>query len=349
MMDEILERVLDGNATKSDALYLVASLPSQELLHLADRLRRDAVGDTVTYVINRNINFTNSCIGTCAFCAFKSDRGYVLSEEQILQKVQEAIEIGATEICIQGGLLGGMMLDDYCGMLESVKSRFEVHIHAFSPMEIFHAARNSNVGIKYALKALKNSGLNSMPGTAAEILDDSIREKICPGKISTAKWVDIITTAHRLGIPTTSTMLYGHVESFEDRIDHILLIRDVQQKTKGFTEFIPLPFMSNNNPLGKVTHRSKGIDDIKVHALSRVLLHKSIKNIQSSWVKLGVKSAQAMLLYGVNDLGGTLMEENITKSAGGTSGESLSPKELEDLITGVGRIPRRRNTLYELI
>ncbi|MFC1787216.1 5-amino-6-(D-ribitylamino)uracil--L-tyrosine 4-hydroxyphenyl transferase CofH [Halobacteriota archaeon] len=348
MIDEILERVLEGNTTKVDALYL-ASLPSQELLHLADQLRREEVGDTVTYVINRNINFTNSCIGNCSFCAFKSETGYILSEEQILQKVQEAVEIGATEICIQGGLLGGMMLEDYCGMLNSIKSHFEVHIHAFSPMEIFHAARNSNVDIKYALKALKNSGLNSMPGTAAEILDDSIRRKICPSKISAEQWINIITTAHSLGIPTTATILYGHVESFDDRIDHILLIRDVQQKTKGFTEFIPLPFMSNNNPLGKVTHRSKGIDDIKVHAISRILLHKSIKNIQSSWVKLGVKSAQTMLLYGVNDLGGTLMEEKITKSAGGTAGEYLSPKELENIITDVGRIPRRRNTLYELI
>ncbi len=348
MIDEILERVLDGSTTKADALYL-ASLPSQKLFHLADRLRRESVGDTVTYVINRNINFTNSCIGDCAFCAFKSETGYVLSEEQILQKVQEAVEIGATEICIQGGLLRGMVLDDYCGMLERIKSHFEVHIHAFSPMEIFHAAKNSNVDIKYALKALKNSGLNSMPGTAAEILDDSIRRKICPSKISAEQWINIITTAHRLGIPTTATMLYGHVESFEERIDHVLLIRDVQQKTKGFTEFIPLPFMSNNNPLGKVTHRSKGIDDIKVHAISRVLLHKSIKNIQSSWVKLGIKSAQMMLLYGVNDLGGTLMEEHITKSAGGTAGEYLSPNDLENLIIGIGRIPRRRNTLYELI
>lgn len=348
MIDEVLERVIDGDTTKADASYL-ASLHSQELLHLADQLRREAVGDTVTYVINRNVNFTNSCIGNCAFCAFKSETGYVLNEEQILQKVQEAVEIGATEICIQGGLLEGMTLEDYCEMLESVKSHFDVHIHAFSPMEIFHAARNSNVDIKYALKALKNSGLNSMPGTAAEILDDSIRRKICPSKISAKQWINIITTAHHLGIPTTATMLYGHVESFDDRIDHILLIRDVQKKTKGFTEFIPLPFMSNNNPLGKVTHRSKGIDDIKVHAISRILLHKSIKNIQSSWVKLGVKSAQMMLLYGVNDLGGTLMEEKITKSAGGTSGEYLSPKELENLIIGVERIPRRRNTLYELI
>ena len=348
MIDEILERVLDGRTTKADALYL-SSLLSIELFHLADQLRREAVGDTVTYVINRNINFTNSCIGDCAFCAFKSENGYVLSEEQILQKVQEAIENGATEICIQGGLLRGMMLDDYCGMLESIKSHFEVHIHAFSPMEVFHAARNSSADITDALKALKHSGLDSMPGTAAEILDDSIRRRICPSKISTAQWIKIITTAHRLGIPTTATMLYGHVESFEDRIDHILLIRDVQQRTSGFTEFIPLPFMAKNNPLGKVVYRSNGIDDIKVHALSRVLLHKSIKNIQSSWVKLGVKSAQAMLLYGVNDLGGTLMEEHITKSAGGTSGEYLSPTELEDLITGVGRIPRRRTTLYELI
>ncbi|MDD2778347.1 MAG: 5-amino-6-(D-ribitylamino)uracil--L-tyrosine 4-hydroxyphenyl transferase CofH [Methanocellales archaeon] len=348
MIDEILERVQEGSITKADASYL-SSLSPQDLFHLADQLRREAVGDTVTYVINRNINFTNSCIGDCAFCAFRSDTGYILSEEQILQKVQEAVEIGATEICIQGGLLRGMMLDDYCGMLESIKSNFAVHIHAFSPMEVFHAARNSSSDIGDALKALKNSGLNSMPGTAAEILDDSIRRKICPSKISTEQWVDIVTTAHRLGIPTTATMLYGHVESFEDRIDHILLIRDIQQKTRGFTEFIPLPFMAKNNSLGTVAHRANSIDDIKVHALSRILLHNSIKNVQASWVKLGVKLAQVTLLYGVNDLGGTLMEEKITKSAGGTAGEYLSPNDLEEIITDVGRIPRRRTTLYELI
>ncbi|MDI6639771.1 MAG: CofH family radical SAM protein, partial [Methanocellales archaeon] len=241
MIDEILERVQDGRTTREYALYL-ASLPSHELFHLADQLRREAVGDTVTYVINRNINFTNSCIGDCAFCAFRSENGYVLSREQILQKVQEGIEKGVTEICIQGGLLRGMMLDDYCEMLESIKSHFAVHIHAFSPMEVFHAARNSALDITDALSALKHSGLDSMPGTAAEILDDSIRRKICPNKISTDQWIEIITTAHRLGIPTTATMLYGHVESIENRVDHILLIRDVQRKTGGFTEFIPLPF-----------------------------------------------------------------------------------------------------------
>ena len=344
MIDEILERVQGGRTTREDALYL-ASLPSHELFHLADQLRREAVGDTVTYVINRNINFTNSCIGDCAFCAFRSENGYILSEEQILQKAKEGIEKGATEICIQGGLLRGMMLDDYCEMLESIKSHFAVHIHAFSPMEVFHAARNSALDTTDALSALKHSGLDSMPGTAAEILDDSIRRKICPNKISTAQWIGIITTAHRLGIPTTATMLYGHVESLENRVDHIHLIRDVQRKTGGFTEFIPLPFMAKNNPLVKVVSRANGID-MRVHALSRILLHKNIKNIQASWVKLGRKLAQTMLLCGVNDLGGTLMEEHITKSAGGVEGEYMSPGEFEEIIISAERVPRRRTTLY---
>ncbi len=344
---DIVERARTGEVTKEDALHLVRNTPL--LFKIADELRSEAVGDVVTYVINHNINFTNTCIGDCTFCAFKKERGYVLSMEQILQKVEEAVARGATEICIQGGLPKGATLDFYCEMLACIKSHFDVHLHAFSPMEVFHAAKNSNVDVRDALKALKRSGLDSMPGTAAEILDDEIRKKICPSKVSAAQWIDTITTAHRMEIPTTATIMYGHIETLEHWVNHLLLIRDIQKKTKGFTEFIPLPFMPKNNGLGKIARGPTKMDSLKMHALSRVLLYPYITNIQASWVKLGRKLARETLFYGVNDFGGTLMEEHITRSAGGTEGEYMSPEEFEEIIASAGRIPRRRTTLYEQI
>ncbi len=345
-LENVVERARAGEITKEDALHLAHDTPL--LFEIADELRSEAVGDVVTYVINRNINFTNTCIGDCAFCAFKRERGYVLSIEQILQKVEEAVARGATEICIQGGLLKGATLDFYCEMLTCIKSHFDVHLHAFSPMEVFHAAENSNVDVQDALKALKRSGLDSMPGTAAEILDDEIRKKICPSKVSAAQWIDTITTAHQMEIPTTATIMYGHIETLEHWVNHLLLIRDIQKKTKGFTEFIPLSFMPENNGLGKITRGPTSMDSLKMHALSKVLLYPYITNIQASWVKLGRKLARETLFCGVNDLGGTLMEEHITRSAGGTEGEYMSPEEFEEIITSAGRIPRRRTTLYAL-
>lgn len=344
---DVVERVKKGEVTKEDALYLARS--TSLLFKIADELRSEAVGSIVTYVINRNINFTNTCIGDCTFCAFKKERGYVLSMEQILQKVEEAVARGATEICIQGGLLKGATLDFYCEMLKYIKSHFDVHLHAFSPMEVFHAAENSNVDVQDALKALKRSGLDSMPGTAAEILDDDIRKKICPSKVSTTQWIDIITTAHHMGIPTTATIMYGHIETLEHWVDHLLLIRGIQKKTKGFTEFIPLSFMSKNNGLGKIARGPTSVDSLKMHALSRILLYPYIGNVQASWVKLGRKLARKTLFCGVNDLGGTLMEEHITRSAGGVEGEYMSPGGFEKIITSAGRAPRRRTTLYALI
>jgi len=344
---DVVERARTGEITKEDALHLAHDTPL--LFEIADELRSEAVGDIVTYVINRNINFTNLCVGDCAFCAFKKEHGYTLSMEQILQKVEDATAQGATEICIQGGLLEGATLDFYCEMLACIKSHFGVHLHAFSPMEVFHAAKNSNVDVRDALKALKRSGLDSMPGTAAEILDDDIRRRICPNKVSTAQWIDVITTAHQMKIPTTATIMYGHIETLEHWIDHLLLIRDIQKRTGGFTEFIPLPFMPKNNGLGKIARGPTKTDSLTMHALSRVLLYPYISNIQASWVKLGRELARETLFYGVNDLGGTLMEEHITGSAGGTEGEYMSPREFEEIITSAGRIPRRRTTLYELI
>ncbi len=321
-----------------------------ETFRIADELRREVVGDTVTYVVNRNINFTDICINNCKFCSFRNRRRYLLTLEEIRKKVEEAVEFGCTEVCIQGGLLPKADLDFYVEILQAVRDvDRKIHIHAFSPMEVLHAARNSNMHIEDVLKTLRKEGLGSMPGTAAEILVDRIREQICPKKLSTAEWVMVVKTAHRTGIPTTATIMYGHVESWEDRIEHIMLIKKIQQETGGITEFIPLPFMWRNNELGRKYKGSSGFEDLLMIAISRILLYPEIRNIQASWVKMGLKLAQAALHVGANDLGGTLMEENISKSAGATSGEMLTPDELRELIVAAGRVPKQRDTLYNII
>ncbi|MCX8172037.1 MAG: 5-amino-6-(D-ribitylamino)uracil--L-tyrosine 4-hydroxyphenyl transferase CofH, partial [Archaeoglobaceae archaeon] len=241
-------------------------------------------------------------------------------------------------------------IEFYISIIEAVREvSKKIHIHAFSPMEIMHMAKNSNLTTLETLKILKKEGLGSMPGTAAEILDDRIREQICPTKLKTQEWVRIIKEAHSIGIPTTATMMYGHIESWTERINHILLIKRIQQETHGFTEFIPLSFMWKNNELGIGAKGVSGFDDLLVIAIARILLYPEIKNIQASWVKLGIKLAQASLNFGANDLGGTLIEENISKSAGATSGEFLTPEELKELIIRAGRVPKQRDTLYNII
>ncbi|MDP2846507.1 MAG: 5-amino-6-(D-ribitylamino)uracil--L-tyrosine 4-hydroxyphenyl transferase CofH [Candidatus Methanoperedens sp.] len=343
--DGCLDRAVAGKCTLDDALSLYGK-PSF-LFSLADKLRKKAVGDTVTYVINRNINFTNRCIGTCKFCAFRKEDGYIMSIPEILEKTKAAVDVNATEICIQGGLLPDWDVFNYCEVLESIKKEFpELHLHAFSPMEVFHAARNSNMSLKETLSCLKSSGLGSMPGTAAEILADRVREEICPDKLTAHEWMNVIKTAHNLGIPTTATIMYGHIETLQERIEHILMIRELQKKTGGFTEFVPLPFMPYNNNLGTGIKVSRGIEDLKLHALARVLLYPYIINIQASWVKLGKRLAQSALECGANDLGGTLMEERISRSAGATSGEYMAPQEFGRLIGEINRVPKQRDTLY---
>jgi FO synthase subunit 2 len=349
--EELIERAYQGKSTKEDALLLL-EVPPFELFRFADELRDLAVGDTVTYVVNRNINFTSRCMGTCGFCAFRTNTGKVLSIEEIMAKVREAKQAKATEVCIQGGLLPDVGLDFYLGIVEAIKAEFpEMHIHSFSPMEVFHAARISELSVKEALFRLKKSGLDTMPGTAAEILSDRVRKIICPLKLKTAEWVEVVRQAHTAGIPTTATMMYGHVETPEERIEHMLIIREIQKETGGVTEFVPLPFMPYNNPVGEKMIRegryaTPGLEDLKVYAVSRILLHGCVDNIQTSWVKLGKKLAQFALHCGANDLGGTLMEESISRSAGASHGESISVEELEWIIHGAGRIPKERTTLY---
>jgi FO synthase subunit 2 len=352
--EDLIERAYQGKSTKEDALLLL-EVPPLELFRFADELRDLAVGDTVTYVVNRNINFTSRCVGTCGFCAFRTNTGKVLSIEEIMEKVREAKQAKATEVCIQGGLLPDVGLDFYQGIAEAIKAEFpEMHIHSFSPMEVYHAAHVSGITVKEALFRLKKSGLDTMPGTAAEILSDRVREIICPSKLKTSEWIDVVRQAHTTGIPTTATMMYGHVETPEERIDHMLIIKEIQKETGGITEFVPLPFMPYNNPVGEKMIRegryaTPGLEDLKIYAISRILLHGYVDNIQSSWVKLGKKLAQFALHCGANDLGGTLMEESISRSAGASHGEMISVEELEWIIHGAGRIPKERDTLYSRI
>lgn len=348
MLKDIYERSLAGEITVDDARELLKASPFQ-LYETADRLRQEIAGDDVTYVVNRNINFTDECIGTCKFCSFRNSIGFRLSVDQILQKVAEAKELGATEVCIQGGLVEDMGLPDYVNIIRSIKEKFDVHTHAFSPMEVYHMSRVSGVPVDESLRALKAAGLNSMPGTAAEILDDEVRATICPDKLSTAEWVDVVTRAHRAGIPTTATIMYGHIESWEHRLSHLFIVRDVQRKTGGITEFVPLTFMYENNALTGQSMGASGIDDLRMYALARIVFGRDIPNLQASWVKLGVKLAQVALWCGANDLGGTLMEENISKSAGAKSGEYLSKQALQTVIRAAGRTPRERTTLYKLL
>ncbi|KKG17946.1 FO synthase subunit 2 [Methanosarcina sp. 2.H.T.1A.6] len=349
--EDLIERAYQGKSTKEDALMLLG-IPPFELFRFADELRSLAAGDTVTYVVNRNINFTSRCVGTCGFCAFRTNKGHVMSIEEIMTKVREADKENATEVCIQGGLLPDVGLDFYQGIAEAIKAEFpEMHIHSFSPMEVYHASRISGIKINEALRRLKRSGLDSMPGTAAEILSDRVREIICPSKLKTGEWIEVVRQAHAAGIPTTSTMMYGHVETPEERIDHMLILREIQKETGGITEFVPLPFMPYNNPVGEKMilegrYATTGLEDLKIYAISRVLLHGHIDNIQASWVKLGKKFAQFALHCGVNDLGGTLMEESISKSAGSCHGEMITVEELEWMIHGAGRVPKERTTLY---
>jgi FO synthase subunit 2 len=360
LISKILNNALDEKLlSEKDALELFKT-SKVELLMLglvADEIRRKTVGDTVTFVINRNINFTNICSNRCSFCAFSRNQNdsdaYLLSIEEIARRSEEAWRNGATEVCIQGGLNPNIEGSFYPKMCKEIKKKTpNIHIHAFSPMEIVFGARKSHSNIREFLKILKEAGLDSMPGTAAEILDDDIRKSICPEKIDVQTWIDVIKTAHNLGIPTTSTMMYGHIDGPRQWANHIRTIRDIQKQTNGFTEFIPLSFVHPNTELyksGGARPGASGIEDLKVHAISRLMLNKYINNIQVSWVKLGSKMSEICLMAGANDLGGTLTEENISKTAGATTGQRMERSEMEKLIRKIGRVPAQRDTIYNIL
>jgi FO synthase subunit 2 len=352
--DELIEKAHRGEIGKEDAIELLSANPF-ELFSLADELRHNAVGDEVSYVINRNIYLTNMCAGNCGFCAFKTEKGYILSTEEVLDEVEKAHNLGATEVCVQGGYLKNMDMDYYTEIFEAIRSNYpKINTHALSPMEIHHAARMDNISLHDACKRLKDCGVGTLTGTSAEILSDRVRNIICSSKISTQEWIDTVTASHEAGLRTNSTIMYGHVETIEERLDHIFIVRDIQKKTGGFTELIPMPFMPYNNKIGEAIMQegrfmTSGIDDMQLQAIARVILHKHIDNIQAPWVKLGKKLAQVALHCGANDLGGTLMEDKITTASGGTNGEHLSAAEIEWMIKETGRIPKKRNALYEAV
>ncbi|MGF7117602.1 5-amino-6-(D-ribitylamino)uracil--L-tyrosine 4-hydroxyphenyl transferase CofH [Methanobacterium oryzae] len=347
-MEDIYERSLAGEITKGDALKLVNSNPFQ-LFDVADRLRKEIVGDEVTFVVNRNIDITDHCMIGCAFCSFRDSIGYEMTTEEILESVGEAKEVGATEICLFGGVMPHMTVEYYSDLISTIKSNYDIELHTLSPVEVYHAAKASEMSTKEALKAFKKAGLDTMTGASAEILVDSVRAIICPKKVSTAEWVKIIKEAHNTGIPTTSTIMYGTVETWEDRIDHLLILQDIQRETRGFTELVPMTFLGQNNEAGNESTGASGMDDLKMHALARVILGKDIPNIQASWIKLGTRMAQLALCCGANDLGGTMMEDKISIAAGASYGEHLPREEMATVINAIGRVPAERNTIYERV
>jgi 7,8-didemethyl-8-hydroxy-5-deazariboflavin synthase CofH subunit len=351
---------LDGGTLTREQCSLLANADGEDLLGLlvaADALRRELVGNIVTYVVNRNINFTNICFVGCKFCAFsrgpRESDTYFLSLEQMAQKATEAGKIGATEVCIQGGLPHGLPPFHYRDILRAVKQAVPgMHIHAFSPMEIVYGVELTGMPLEDYLHMLRDNGLDTLPGTAAEILDDDVRFVLSRNKLSTEQWKQVVRTAHQCGIRSTSTLMYGHVESPEHWVSQLLLFREIQQQTGGFTEFVPLGFVHQNTLLFHQGIARSGptlAEHLKIHALARVLLAGSINNIQVSWVKLNRGLSQLCLHAGANDYGGTLMEENISREAGATAGQYTSPEDFQALILEAGRIPAERNTVYTRI
>jgi FO synthase len=324
----------------------------------ADELRTAVNGDVVTYVINRNINYTNICYYRCQFCAFSKGkmsenlrgRPYDLPLDEIAARTREARERGATEVCMQGGIHPSYTGATYLAICRAVKAAVpDMHVHAFSPLEVQQGARTLRLSVHDFLAALKAEGLSTLPGTAAEILDDEVRAIICPDKLDTAAWLDVMRTAHGLELRTTATVMYGHVERYEHWARHILRVRDLQQDTGGFTEFVPLPFVHMQAPIylkGRSRRGPTFREAVLMHAVARLAFHPHIRNIQASWVKLGEDGVTACLAAGANDLGGTLMEETISRSAGASHGQEMTPAMMDDVIRQAGRTAMQRTTLY---
>jgi FO synthase subunit 2 len=362
-ISSILDKSLENKEiSTSDALKLFNSkgLELSLISLIANELRRRENGNIVTFVVNRNINFTNVCIKQCGFCAFSRDfrqeEGYVLPIEEIVSRAKEAWKYGATEVCIQAGLPPNMDGYLYINICKAIKKELpDIHIHAFSPEEILYASKRSNLSIYEYLKILKEVGIGSLPGTSAEILVNEVRNKISPGRISVEDWIKVITTAHKMDIPTTSTIMYGHLETYENIVTHLNILRTIQKGTNHFTEFVPLSFIHTESPmynlgiLKGVKEGAEGIDVVKMHAISRIFFNQLIKNIQVSWVKEGQKLSQIILESGANDMGGCLINESISTSAGSQYGQLLRPKEMKKLISSTGRVPAQRTSIYKII
>jgi FO synthase subunit 2 len=357
----LLESVLEGQPlSAADAVGLCdAHGPDlRALTAAADWLRELQVGERVTYVVNRNINFTNQCVKACKFCAFsrtaRSEEAYFLDTEEIVRRAREAQALGATEVCIQAGLPPRASPTIYLDLLRTLRRELpDLHIHAFSPEEVKYGAQLMDLSIADYLGELKREGIGSLPGTSAETLDDSVRRRLAGGRITTSEWIEVITTAHRIGIPTTATMMYGHIETPLERMSHLALLREIQERTNGFTEFVPLSFVHAEAPLHfkhmvpDVRPGPTGHDVTRLIAISRLMLGASFKNIQTSWVKEGIRQSQWLLDCGANDIGGTLMNESISTSAGAMHGQLMRPAELHRVIRDAGRTPVQRNTKYE--
>jgi 7,8-didemethyl-8-hydroxy-5-deazariboflavin synthase CofH subunit len=356
----VLDAALAGREVSVLDADVLAHTTGRDLAALtvtADELRRRHVGDVVTFVVNRNINFTNVCIKHCGFCAFSRDHreeeGYLLPVDEVVRRAREAAEMGATEVCIQAGLPPKLDGRFYIDLTRAIKTALpEVHIHAFSPEEVLYGSVRSGLPIKEYLSELKDAGLGTLPGTSAEILDQEIRDVIARGRITVDQWVEVITTAHALGIRTTSTIMYGHVETPEHWVRHMALLRAIQKDTGGFTEFVPLSLIHSEAPMYQkalvpgVRAGATGVEVVRIHALARVMLGAFIPNVQCSWVKEGPKLMQLLLDVGANDVGGTLINESISTSAGASFGQLTGPNELCRLIRDAGRIPAERDTLY---
>ena len=357
----VLDRALSGEDITVEEAVVLFETEGKEynaLVMTADELRRRTVGDIVTYVVNRNINFTNVCIKRCGFCAFSRDfrqeEGYLLPVEEIIRRAKEAWDYGATEVCVQAGLPPKMEGDLYIRLCEAIKKELpDMHIHGFSPEEILYGSIRSDITIRAYLTELKAAGVGSLPGTSAEVLDQELRDKISPGRITVDQWTEVITTAHELGIPTTSTVMFGYLETPTQLAKHIDLIRGIQQQTGGITEFVPLSFVHTEAPMfmqelvNDVRPGPSGIDVIKMHAIARIMLNNWIPNIQASWVKEGPRMSQLLLTAGVNDLGGTLINESISTAAGAQHGQLMRPSEFRQMIRQAGRIPAERYTTYK--
>ncbi|MFH7024750.1 MAG: 7,8-didemethyl-8-hydroxy-5-deazariboflavin synthase subunit CofH [Heteroscytonema crispum UTEX LB 1556] len=372
-IDAILERVLSGyDLSPEEGAVLLKQTDSSVIAAIratADKLRHSQAGDTVTYVINRNINFTNICEQHCSFCAFRRDDGdadaYWLNWAQILEKTTDAVQRGATEICMQGGLhpeakINGKSLSYYLKLVKTIKQEFpQLHLHAFSPQEVQFIARVDGLSYAEVIAALRDAGVGSLPGTAAEVLDDEVRRILCPEKIDTATWLEIVSTAHKLGLNTTSTMLSGHIETPEQQIKHLEKLRSLQQTAinEGYpariTEFIILPFVGKEapKPLRRRVGRDQPVlaDALLLTAVARIFLGNWIFNHQPSWVKLGLEGATEALTWGCNDIGGTLMEEHITTMAGAIGGTCMEVETLQSAIASLGRPYQQRDTLYQKV
>jgi FO synthase subunit 2 len=359
----ILARTLDGHELSLDHALALAETRGRDLAALAlvaDELRRRQAGEVVTFVINRNVNFTNVCIKHCGFCAFSRDHreeeGYFLPIEEVVRRAQEAWDLGATEVCIQAGLPPKLDGRFYIDLTRALKAALpDLHLHAFSPEEVLYGSVRSGLPIKEYLGELRAAGLGTLPGTSAEILDQEIRDRIARGRITVDQWVEVITTAHALGIRTTSTIMYGHVETPAHWVRHMALLRSIQKDTGGFTEFVPLSLINAEAPMYAkklvpgVRPGATGVEIVRMHALARLLLGPVLRNVQASWVKEGPKLAQLLLDAGANDLGGTLINESISTSAGASYGQLVPPAELRRLIRDAGRVPAQRDTLYNVV